>query len=193
MNKTLMKLGSKAKVRGPFARWWGREHRFIEELVLAGVLVLVLTGIAITNISPARSYHFWFAMVVLFAAAGLVIGTVRAHHKHISISKVVLDQIVHWGATLVAVLAVYWMLNAGRLNYEAAGLIVVLLLGLAMFLDGYYRVGWRFSLLGFVLMLMSVGAAYLSAYIWPILFLGAVIWPLSIIIEVYLTHLKDKH
>jgi len=192
MNEALSKSDPAAEKPGPFTRWIRREHRFIEELVLAGVLALILIGIAITNISPTRSYRFWFAMVVLFATAGLVLGAVRAHRKHISIPKVALDQVVHWAATFVAVVAVYWMLNAGRLTFEAAGLVILLLLGFAMFLDGYYRVGWRFSLLGLILGLMSVGAAYLSAYIWPILILGAVIWPLSIGVEIYLTHLGDK-
>jgi len=177
---------------GPVARWWAHEHRVIEEITLASILALVLIGIAITNISPIESYRYWIAMIVLFATAGLIIGAVRARRDLKSIPRVMLDQIVHWGATLTVVVIVYMMLNAGRLNYEAAGLVVLLLLGLAMFLDGYYRVGWRFSLLGILVVLMALGAAYLTAFVWPILILGAVIWPLTIMAEIYLTHHKDK-
>ena len=192
MSEGLTKRHPLSGKSGPFARWWTREHRFIEEFVLALVLALVLIGIAITNISPAQSHRYWLVMIVLFAIAGLLIGAVRAHHRNISILRVALDQVVHWGATLVAVLVVYSMLGAGRLTYEATGLVILLLLGLAMFLDGYYRVGWRFSLLGVLVIAMALGAAYLSAYIWPTLILGAVIWPLSIFVEIYLTHRKDR-
>ncbi len=188
MSNTTKKHSAPAGMAMAIEHWWQRKHRLREELVLAGVLSLALLGIAITNISPASSYRYWLVIMGLFALAGMVLAGLRSHQKGLSVSHVALDQLVHWGATFGAVLAVFIMLGAGRLTYEATGLMILLLLGLAMFLDGYYRAGWRFSLLGILIVILALAAAWLSAYIWPILIAGAVIWPLSILAEIRLGH-----
>jgi len=192
MSKTIAKRKTGEPPASTIGRWWRREYRFIEELLLFASVALIIAGIAITNISPATSYRYWLAVMGLFAVAGLVLGGMRSRQNGDSIMHVALDQLVHWGATLGAVLAVFSMLKAGRLTYEATGLVILLLLGLAMFLDGYYRVGWRFALLGVLVIALALAAAYLSAYLWPILIIGAIVWPLSIMFEIYLTHQKDK-
>jgi VanZ family protein len=192
MSKAIAKRNTVEIPTGAIGRWWKREYRFIEELALLASMALIIIGIAITNISPATSYRYWLAVMGLFALAGLVLGGVRSRQNGHSIMHVAIDQLVHWGATFGAVLAVFIMLKAGRLTYEATGLVILLLLGLAMFLDGYYRVGWRFALLGVLVIALALAAAYLSAYIWPILITGAIIWPLSIMFEIYLTHRRDR-
>ena len=180
------------RLAGLVVRWWRREERTLEELVLLAVLGLIIGGVAITNISPSSSYHYWLGVTVLFAFASLVIGGVRSRRKGFPVLHVALDQAVHWGATFGTVGAVFIMLRAGRLTYEATGLIILLLLGLAMFLDGYYQTGWRFSLLGVLMIVLALLAAWLSAYIWPILIIGAIAWPLSLMIEIYLTHRREQ-
>jgi len=50
------------------------------------------------------------------------------------------------GRDIDKVLGVYLSLHTGRLNYESTGLIIELILGFSLFLDGR-NLGWRISLL----------------------------------------------
>ena len=46
--------------------------------------------------------------------------------------------VLYWGALLVAVQLVYLLVNAGRINFESAGLVILLLLALTTFVQGIY-------------------------------------------------------
>jgi len=66
---------------------------------------------------------------------------------------------------------VYLLLQTGRLNYESTGLIIELILGLSLFLDGH-NLGWRFCLLGTLVGITAIIAAYIEEYIWGILLIS---------------------
>jgi len=79
------------------------------------------------------------------------------------------------------------LLYTGRLNYESTGLIVELILGLSLFLDGR-NLGWRISLLGILVGCTAIIAAYVEEYIWVILFVSACLW----VVTYYLEKLHHK-
>ncbi|MDH3971962.1 MAG: hypothetical protein OEU63_07280, partial [Gammaproteobacteria bacterium] len=83
-------------------------------------------------------------------------------------------QLLHWSACIAAVLIVYSLVHTGRINNADAGLIMLLLLALTVFLNGA-QVGPYFYLLGGFLGLMTVFMAYIEQYIWFIL-IAAVIF-----------------
>ncbi len=165
-------------------------HRmaFFEEALLAQVFLMSLVGIGLTNFSPRASLRFWIALSVLIAMTGLVLGVVRAVEKAASqtangktangkaavlemtgVGAMIGRQIVHWGATLATIGAVYQLFLAGRLNYESTGLVLLLVLGLATFLDGV-RISWRYALIGLVIGATSVLAGFVNQYLWLALF-----------------------
>ncbi|BCG63499.1 MAG: hypothetical protein methR_P1218 [Methyloprofundus sp.] len=142
--------------------------RYIEEIVLFIVLALSLVGMGITDFSPLESHRYWTLMIIIFAFASIGLGWAKKEYQGKHFQELILRQVTHWGATLMTVSGVYLLLNAGRLNYESTGLIIELILGLSLFLDGR-DLGWRFSLLGTLVGITAIVAAYIEEYIWVIL------------------------
>ncbi len=150
---------------GGLVSTFSKRQTLVEDIILLVLLALCLLGMAITNFSPARSYRYWLTMTAVFWVGGMVIvWSKKPEHR---LRAVFLVQTVHWLATAVAVIGVFVLLNTGRLNYETTGLVLLLVLGLAVFLDGY-RIGWRLSLLGVMLGISSILAALIEQYMWII-------------------------
>ncbi len=145
---------------------FARRKTLVEDIILLLLLALCLVGMAITNFSPARSYRYWLVMTAVFWIGGMIIvWSKRPERKFYS---VLLVQTMHWLATAVAVVGVFVLLDTGRLNYETTGLVLLLLLGLAVFLDGF-RISWRLSLLGVMLGLSAIVAALIVQYLWLVM------------------------
>ena len=88
-------------------------------------------------------------------------------------------QIMHWSACVAAVLIVYSLVHTGRINNADAGLILLLILALTVFLNGA-QVGRYFYLLGMLLGSMTVLMAYIEQYIWFILIVAVVVMMVAI-------------
>ncbi len=151
------------------------EIKFPLELVTIVIaLLLALLGIAITDYSPLKSYQYWASMLLFLVISGLAIGWSRARREDLPIAKTLAIQLVHWSATAFALGGIFLLLKAGRLNYEGTGLVMLNILGLATFLDGC-RVNWRFSMIGVLLFVTSIIAAFLEEYLWVLLIFAGVI------------------
>ena len=157
-----------------------RKKRIVEEAALVVTLVLSIIGIGITDFSPAESYRYWSFMVFIFAVMAVVIGRSRTTRSSPVLDNLILMQTIHWGATLLTLACVFLILRAGRLNYEDTGLVILLILGLAMILDGA-RVGWRFGVLGLLISITAVTAAYLEEFVWIIISIAACLTLFSIL------------
>jgi len=160
-------------------------HRlgFFEEIILVLAFLLSLIGIGLTNYSPTNSIRFWMAMTLFMAVAAITIGLVKfvEHKKEIRVDMII-TQLTHWGATLLAVLGVFLLLKAGRLNYDNTGLVLLLVIGLSTFLDGY-RISWRFSLIGILVGGTAILAAFVEQFIWPVILLALILLTVAIIWE----------
>ncbi len=140
----------------------------IETAVLLTAFILSVIGIGITDFKPMVSYRYWGAMTFILAASGIIIGWARQQRQGHSARQMLLTQVVHWSATFAAVAGIYVLLGSGRLNYENTGLVVLLTLALATFLDGY-RVSWTFGSLGIMMFITAILGAYIEQYIWLVL------------------------
>ena len=112
-----------------------KNKRFIEEVILFIVFALSLIGMGLTDFSPLESHRYWVVMIILLAIASIALGWSKEVDQG-NIVKLTIHQLIHWGATLITVLGVYLLLQTGRLNYESTGLIIELILGFSLFLDG---------------------------------------------------------
>jgi hypothetical protein len=157
---------------------------YIEEIVLFMVLALSLIGMGITDFSPLESHRYWTLMIVLLAFASLGVGWSREEYQGNNFKKLIVGQLIHWAATLITVSGVYLLLHTGRLNYESTGLIIELILGFSLFLDGR-NLGWRFGLIGILVGGTAIVAAYVEEYIWIILLFSLCLWAM--------TYYWDKH
>ena len=148
-----------------------KNRNVIEGIVLIIALALALIGLAITDVSPTESHRYWVLMIILFAIASIGLGWSRDEYQGMIFKQLVIRQLIHWGATLATVSGVYFLLNAGRLNYESTGLVIELIIGLSLFLDGR-NLGWRFSLLGLLVSISAIIAAFVEEYIWLVLIIS---------------------
>lgn len=158
-------------------------NKHIEELILILILVFSIIGIGITDFSPENAHGYWFVMTALLAAAGIGIGWLnKSSLPEQSLKKVLIIQIIHWAATAVSILGVYLLFNTGRLNFENLGLVLLLILGLSTFLDGC-RISWRFSLVGALMTLTAIIAAYVEEFLWIIIIIAIVLIIFSVLWE----------
>ena len=135
-----------------------------DELILGGLVGLSWIGVALTDMDPTISHLYWLAMVPILALVCLWTEWSRLRHQGITWARILRTQLLYWGALLVAVQLVYLLVNAGRINFEAAGLVILLLLALTTFVQGIY-VDSRFFVVGLFLGLSLVIMTYLDEYL----------------------------
>ena len=165
-----------------------RRRKLLLEALFLAVVALAVVGLALTNASPALGYRYWLVTIALFALAGVLVGNIRAHAAHRPLMKVTLDQVAHWGVTLLAVFLVHMLVMSGRITYEAAGFVMMLLVGEAVTLDGIYQTGWRFAMVGLTIMAMAIITAWFALYVWMLVVGGLLVWALL----AYLEHRMGK-
>jgi len=146
----------------------------IEESILILLLFLSMIGVWITDKTPSDGYWYWMIMIFLFGLAAMIIGGMRAKKREHLLRDVLLVQTMHWGGSMLIVLAAFSLLHSGRLDSENTGLVILLILALATFLDGI-RVGWRFSMAGVFLGITAVLAGHMRHFIWPVILLAVFI------------------
>ncbi len=140
----------------------------MERVALAVVFILAMLGVGVTDYAPLQSLNYWGAMAIILALSGLIMGWSKAQHLKQPVLQSLRVQIVHWIATGIAVFGIFLLLKAGRLNYEGTGLVLLIVLGLATFLDGY-RLNLFFSLVGVFIFALAMIAAYIEEYLWVLL------------------------
>jgi hypothetical protein len=142
-----------------------------EELLLAGLAVLSMVGIAIADFSASFSFRYWIAMAPLFAGVSLFTGWSRARTRGRSVATILRVQLLHWSVMPVAVYLVYLLESTGRLNREDAGLVALLSLAVTTFLAGVHF-DWRLSVIGAVMAVGAILAALVEEFFWIFLLLA---------------------
>jgi hypothetical protein len=137
----------------------------VEEGILIFLLILSLTGVAITDFSPDDGYGYWIIMVFVFAVFAILIAWLQSKHKEGEFKVIVTDQSLHWATSLLVVGGAFLLQKSGHLTPQSAGLVILLILSLATMLDGL-RIGWRFSLVGLFLGSSSIIGAFYKSSIW---------------------------
>jgi len=143
------------------------------KLFFSFLILLALGGVGYTDIDPASSHLYWLSMVPVFAGACLLLEWLQEHNRGRQWSEVLKAQLMLWVSLLVGVLLVYMLLHSGRLDYENAGLIVLLLLAMTTFAAGL-QLGPLVMLLGVFLGLSLVLVAYIGSYVWLIMLVAVV-------------------
>ena len=145
---------------------------YFEEAGLILMIFLSLVGIGVTDFSPDDGYWYWMIMILVFGVIAIITGFVEAKKgdQHL-VKKILVVQVIHWSGSMLTVMGVFLLLNAGRLDYENSGLVILLILALTTFLDGI-RLGWRFSMAGVFLGITAVIAAYIEEFMWIVLMLA---------------------
>jgi 4-amino-4-deoxy-L-arabinose transferase-like glycosyltransferase len=102
------------------------------------LVVLSVIGVGITDYSPADAHRYWIFMVFVCAITSILAGLSQTRGQQRPVSWLMV-QVLHWSACVVAMLIVYSLVHTGRINNADAGLILLLLLALTVFLRGVKR------------------------------------------------------
>lgn len=129
----------------PTRHLWGAVRRLWMYILM---VVWAVAGLAYTDLYPLRSVPFWQVTTVLFAM--LVILRIYLDEHGPGRHVLALKQLAHWGAFLGAMLMLHSHFVTDVITGDPLGIVVLLLLALATFLDGVY-VDWRFCIVGVVL------------------------------------------
>lgn len=158
----------------PIERSASKIRYYVEEFILILLLVLSLVGIGLTNFSAADGWWYWMIMIFVFAFCAIITGFFRMREASQTIMELLVVQMIHWLGVMAAVVAAFSLLNAGVMEEQATGLVILLILALATFLDGV-RIGWRFSLVGIFLGVTAVIVAHVEEYLVLVMSLAVVI------------------
>jgi hypothetical protein len=153
-----------------------RRKRQIEAIILILLLILSLGGIFINDYAPSDGFGYWVMMVFIFAFFSIIMGWLQSQQEGGDFGSVLRDQALHWLFSLLVVGGASIVLK----HENDSGLIILLILSLAVVLDGL-RVGWRFSIVGIFLGVSAVIPTYTQHFFWVELVIVATIITLTII------------
>ncbi len=156
-----------------------------EERIYFLITILSLIGVGITDYAPTQSWVYWFCMVAAFATLAIVLEKLQVSTKEVPFRKVLITQLIHWGGTMVAVLISFSFVKTGRMTYDGDGLLILLILALATFIDGIH-VGWRFYLAGMLLGLTTIFASYFEQFVWIVIAVAIASVIFAVLLEKYL-------
>lgn len=122
------------------------------------MVVWAVGGLAYTDIYPVSSVSFWQLTTVLFAIIA-IIHVVRS--ESVGRMGLALKQLAHWGAFLAAMALLHSHMVIDLVTGDSLGIVTLILLALAVFLDGVY-VDWRFAVVGLVLAIGVFVVAWLD-------------------------------
>lgn len=162
-----------------------------EEIIFFMIILLSVIGVGITDYAPTESWAYWMFMVTALAASAVVIEKTLLHRKDVSFTQLWVTQLLHWGATLIVIILSFAFVKTGRMTYEGSGLVILLILSLSTFLDGFH-VGWRFYLAGIFLAITSILAAFVEEYMWILLVIAIASIVFSTYLEKYLTAKENE-
>ncbi len=154
------------------------------EIILIVLILLSIIGIGIVDYFPEYSRHYWFAMVLVFAGACLILEWSRARGKGQKWTTIVKTQLLLWVGLLLAVQIVFLLQRTRGLNNENTGLIILLLLALTTFFAGV-NLGWRLLLVAIFLGLALIGAVYLEQFAWMFLIVAIVVVAIFLLLKHY--------
>lgn len=157
----------------------------VDAALFIGIVFLALLGVGITNYQVDSAYNYWSYMLVFLALMTTAWGVWRSKKLGLlKSSKLLYQQAILWGGALVAVAVIYRLLNVGRINVDTTGLLVLLMLTFATFVDGML-VSWKLYVVSALLLLTLLMAAYVGQFLWIITLAAVVLIALVLVFVVW--------
>lgn len=157
----------------------------IDALLFIGIVFIALLGVGITDYKGESAHSYWRYMLIMMALGTTLWGEWRV--KQLGLregSRLLYQQIILWGAALVTMAVIYLLLGTGRLNYETTGLLILLVLAFATFIDGML-VSWKLYVVGLLLLFTLLLATYVEQFLWMIVLAALVMIALVLVFVVW--------
>jgi len=153
-----------------------------EEGIMIGLILLSLIGIAIMQFSPSDGYIYWILMIFVFGMAAMAISFLQAKQGVHVVKNIWVEQSIHWFGAILATGGTLVLLYLKVLDDNSAGLVLLLILSLATYIDGL-RIGWRFGLVGNFLGLTAIAIPFFEYFMWTLFVMAALTIALTLYLE----------
>ena len=132
---------------GGSAQTFGARHWLLRDLPYAAMLALALGGIVLTGFRGATTYYYWMALAPAYCLITVISGWRRIETASERL-QLVLTQVLHWAAFVIAMWLMFLPEVRGVVNDNATGLTLLILLALGTFVSGVHARVWRICLVG---------------------------------------------
>ncbi|MCI0654154.1 MAG: hypothetical protein L0Y39_06725 [Methylococcaceae bacterium] len=139
-------------------------YAMVEEAVIILMVILSLIGIAVMRFSPTEGYWYWVVITLVFGLCAMLIGFVQTRQGRHVVRDIWVEQSLLWFGVVLSLCGSLLLLQFEQLTDQNTGLVILLILSLAIYIDGL-RIGWRFALVGNFLGLAAVSIAYTEKFI----------------------------
>lgn len=138
-------------------------------------MLLALFGVGLTDLRGIKAVNYWDWLMVIFAITTTIWGIWHSRKDGLKTNgKLLYQQAIVWGAAFVAMMAIYLLQTTGRLNFEATGLLMLLILATVTFIDGLF-ISWMLYAVGVLLLATLLLAVYVEQFLWVIILLGVIL------------------
>lgn len=139
-------------------------------IVMLVILGLSFIGLVVSSISETGAWNYWRIMVPVYACLSLFLSFYLRGKKHHFSGLEVWHEILHWVALILAVYLTSLFVHVGIMGRFEASLVILTLLSLTTFLAGVY-IDPTFIIIGALLGFFCAGAAFVTAYLYPVMIL----------------------
>lgn len=153
------------------------------------ILLLAFIALILVNFHAKSSWAYMRFMAIADAVISLFLFWYLNRGKHIVNRTTIWHQLLHWVGILASVYMVAIFVHSGIIGSNQAGIIVLTMLALGIFLAGVYTEP-TFLLIGITLGIFAIGAAYIESYL-SVFMLPVLLVSGAIIFAFYL-HSKHK-
>ncbi len=144
-------------------------HHWKMRLIVAIIMLgLSFIGLVVSDIRQNGAWDYWRVMVPIFAILCLSLSWYLRYKQKIISATTIWHEIVQWLGLGLAVYLISVFVKIGLIGRFEAGLVVLTMLALSIFITGIY-IEPTFFVIGILLGLFAAGAALLAAYIYTIM------------------------
>ena len=118
----------------------------IDEFPFVAIIALALIGVSWTSLSSTPNADYWVALTPILAI--ICIGAGWRHTLPGERAQMVITQVLEWAAVLVAMWLMSISIAGGVLNSNEAGLMLLTLLALGVFVSGLNLRSWKLCVTG---------------------------------------------
>ena len=164
-----------------------KHHHHWKMRLMVGLIMLGLAfiGLIVSDIKQNGAWDYWRIMVPIYAVLCLFLSWYLRRRKKIMTPATIWHELVQWFGLVLAVYLISIYVNIRLIGRFEAGLVVLTLLALTIFIAGIY-VEATFFLIGLLLGIFAAAAALLAAYIYTVML------PLTIGVAVLLVWVARK-
>lgn len=162
-------------------------HHHWKMRLLVGFLMLGLSfiGLIISDLRQNGAWNYWRVMVPVYAFLCIFLSWYLRRKQKIIKPTTILHELIQWLGLALSVYLVSIFVNIGLIGRFEAGLVVLTLLALTIFIAGIY-VESTFFLIGLLLGIFAAAAAVMAAYLYTVML------PLTIVVAIGLVWVARK-